>query len=137
MPSVITKLCLRDGACVTVCPVDCIVPGIPTDEFPQYYIDPETCIDCSACIPECPHGAIFPDEEVPTEFEAEGGERLSLPLGAPGEAIVYDGFDIDGEPVHLNTTRILKIGEKLDLSDSIKENADFFVNGPGYSALEK
>jgi ferredoxin len=33
------------------------------------YIDPTTCIDCEACVPECPVGAIFLDENVPEEWQ--------------------------------------------------------------------
>jgi NAD-dependent dihydropyrimidine dehydrogenase PreA subunit len=35
----------------------------------QLYIHPEECIDCGACEPECPVEAIFPDDEVPNEFQ--------------------------------------------------------------------
>jgi ferredoxin--NADP+ reductase len=33
-----------------------------------YWIDPDTCIDCGACAPECPEDAIYPDDEVPDEY---------------------------------------------------------------------
>ena len=71
-----------DTACVEVCPVDCIhgpydkegagaeakVDGfIPKDED-SLYIDPEECIDCGACEPECPVEAIFEESEVPDEW---------------------------------------------------------------------
>ena len=71
MTHVITRLCIRDGACVEVCPVECIVPGFPEDEWPLYYIDPDTCIDCGACVPECPVDAIFPEEDVPEEYQED------------------------------------------------------------------
>ena len=71
MTHVITSICIRDGACVEVCPVECIVPGFPEDEWPLYYIDPDTCIDCGACVPECPVDAIFPEEDVPDEYQAD------------------------------------------------------------------
>ncbi len=71
MTHVITSLCIRDGACMEVCPVECIVPGFPEDEWPLYYIDPDTCIDCGACVPECPVDAIFPEEDVPEEYQAD------------------------------------------------------------------
>jgi ferredoxin len=32
------------------------------------YIDPEECIDCGACVPECPVEAIFPEDEVPEQW---------------------------------------------------------------------
>lgn len=54
MTYIITSLCLRDSSCVDVCPVECIVPGKPVEQWPWFYIDPDTCIDCGACIPECP-----------------------------------------------------------------------------------
>ena len=70
MPWVITKLCRDcvDMSCVEVCPVDCIYEytGEDRDSFPnQLYIDPEECIDCGVCEPECPWEAIFEDERVP------------------------------------------------------------------------
>ena len=67
-----------DTACVAVCPVDCIHGPIDVDgagaevddlreknklEGLQLYINPDECIDCGACIPECPPDAIFEDEE--------------------------------------------------------------------------
>ena len=59
MAYVITEKCLgeRYASCVSVCPVDCIHPG---DYQGQVFmiIDPETCIDCGACVPECPIDAI-------------------------------------------------------------------------------
>ncbi len=46
--------------CVEVCPVDCFHEG------PNFLvIDPEECIDCTLCEPECPVDAIYSDEEVP------------------------------------------------------------------------
>ncbi len=72
MAYVITELCIRDGACAEVCPVECIVKG-PEDDADwgmAYFIDPDTCIDCGACAPECPSDAIFPDDEVPDEYQS-------------------------------------------------------------------
>jgi ferredoxin len=62
MPYVITEACIntKDKACVDVCPVDCIYEGPD-----QLYIEPNECIDCGACEPECPVTAIFPEEDVP------------------------------------------------------------------------
>jgi ferredoxin len=61
-----------DMACVEVCPVDCIVKhtGDGSAEWPaQLYIDPEECISCGVCEPECPWEAIFEDEQVPDVFQ--------------------------------------------------------------------
>ena len=63
MTYIITSLCLRDSGCVDVCPVECIVPGKPVEEWPWYYIDPDTCIDCGACIRECPTGTLVEKEK--------------------------------------------------------------------------
>jgi ferredoxin len=96
------------------------------------YIDPDTCIDCGACVPECPYEAIFPEDEVPTAFEAQGGELISK-VGLSGH---YEGTDHYGEAVVLETTRELEAGEVLDLTEDIQPNFDFFTEGPGYGALE-
>ncbi len=76
MTWVITSLCRdkKDMACVEVCPVDCIV--VRSDEsdsaWPnQLYIDPDECISCGVCEPECPWEAIFEDEQVPEVFSAD------------------------------------------------------------------
>ena len=62
MPRVVTSAC--DGCkftdCVTVCPVDCFHEGATT-----VYIDPVTCIDCDACVPQCPVSAIYEESAVP------------------------------------------------------------------------
>ena len=130
MTHVITSLCLRDGGCATVCPVECIVPGKPESQHPWYYIDPDTCIDCGACVPECPFAAIFPEDEVPSAYKAKGGEKDSEPTGTE----VYDGTDHHGDAVHLVATRTLAAGEVVDLTPAIETNADFFKSGPGYNS---
>ena len=57
---------VKDLSCVAVCPVDCI---ITTDEDALVFINPDECIDCGACVPECPVNAIFAEDEVPGEME--------------------------------------------------------------------
>lgn len=49
--------------CVDVCPVDCFVEG---ENF--LAINPDECIDCGACVPECPTEAIFEEDEVPEKW---------------------------------------------------------------------
>ena len=72
-----------DTGCVTVCPVDCIngpidinglgkeVANMTEEEKQglQLYINPEECIDCGACVPECPVDAIFSSEDEAIEVE--------------------------------------------------------------------
>jgi ferredoxin len=141
MTHIITSICLRDGGCVEVCPVECIVPGQPAEEWPLYYIDPDTCIDCGACVPECPWEAIFPEEDVPSSYVAKGSinvrganlpQRLNMPQGADGFTDVYDGTNSHNEAVHLEGTRILRAGEVVDLTPATKENYRYFQDGPGY-----
>ncbi|MBN1309889.1 MAG: ferredoxin family protein [Anaerolineae bacterium] len=114
MPHVITSLCLRDGACVEVCPVDCIVGGQPESEWPWFYIDPDTCIDCGACVPECPYDAIFVDNEVPSSYTMQAGQAR-----------------VDHETKKRVTAQG---GEVVDLTQDVPYNASFFQDGPGYSA---
>lgn len=52
----------KDTHCVDVCPVDCFYEGPNT-----LVIDPDECIDCGLCEPECPTGAIFADTEIPED----------------------------------------------------------------------
>ena len=132
MTHIITSLCLRDSSCVEVCPVECIVPGQPIGQWPWYYIDPDVCIDCGACIPECPFEAIFEEDAVPTQYAAKGGEYISR-LGLKGH---YEGKNEHGEPVILDCTQELSSGEEVDLTADIKPNYDYFVDGPGYDALD-
>ena len=60
MTHVVTSACVKCKYqdCVAVCPVDCF------REAGEYLvIDPDDCIDCMACVPECPVDAIKPDTE--------------------------------------------------------------------------
>ena len=68
MTYVIAEPCInvKDKACVEVCPVDCIHGG---DDDPQLYINPQECIDCGACEPECPVEAIFEESALPSEWK--------------------------------------------------------------------
>ena len=68
MPYVISEPCIdtKDASCVDVCPVDCIHT---TDDAPQYYINPDQCIDCAACESVCPVTAIFHEADLAPEME--------------------------------------------------------------------
>ncbi len=74
MTFVICEPCIgtKDTSCVDACPVDCIHPRADEEPFEKetlIYIDPEECIDCGACVPECPVEAIFPEDEVPEHWQ--------------------------------------------------------------------
>jgi ferredoxin len=72
MAYVVTRLCQDcvDTACMLVCPVNCFyVPKTPGPGRPEMlYISADECIDCDACVPECPWEAIFKDDDVPAPF---------------------------------------------------------------------
>ncbi|MBX6319369.1 ferredoxin FdxA [Pigmentiphaga sp.] len=64
MTHVVTENCIKCKYtdCVDVCPVDCFREG------PNFLvIDPDECIDCAVCIPECPANAIMAEEDVPAD----------------------------------------------------------------------
>jgi len=132
MTYVITRLCMRDSGCAEVCPVECIVPGDPQDKYPWYYIDPDTCIDCGACAPECPYEAIFEEDDVPDDYVATGGEWACMPAGTAGYDTPYTGTNHHGVEVKIASSRQLEAGEELDLTADAEANAEFFSDGPGY-----
>lgn len=78
MTYVVTEACVkcRYTDCVDVCPVDCFKAG------PNFLvIDPDECIDCAVCVPECPVGAIYAEDDVPgdqQEFIAINAELAKL-----------------------------------------------------------
>ncbi len=86
MAFIIAEPCIGtcDTSCVEVCPVDCIHGTMPVDEIKEHqaagnkeafasiqlFIDPDICIDCGACEPECPVEAIFEEDDTPAEWES-------------------------------------------------------------------
>lgn len=73
--------------CVVVCPVECfyeVDPGGPRDQM--LYIHPEECIDCEACVPECPVEAIFHEDNVPEEWVPF--VELNVELSTGSDAVV-------------------------------------------------
>ena len=95
MTFVVTDNCIKCKYtdCVEVCPVDCFHEG------PNFLvIDPEECIDCTLCEPECPAEAIFAEDDVPEGQEqfialnAELAEKwpvLTEKKDAPADADVW------------------------------------------------
>lgn len=88
---VIFDLCIRDGACVEVCPVECIVPGYPVEEWPWYYVDPETCIACGACVPECPVAAVLPAVDLQPEYRSAIEKNALFFTDGPGYSALSMG----------------------------------------------
>jgi ferredoxin len=65
MPHVVCEPCVdcKYTDCVVVCPIDCFYEGEN-----MLYINPEECIDCGSCVPECPVEAIYMDDNVPKRW---------------------------------------------------------------------
>jgi ferredoxin len=87
MAHIVTGNCegCRFTDCVTVCPVDCF-----HGDEKMLYIDPEECIDCAACVEECPVQAIYAEDDVPASEQhwiAINAER------APGLPVVNEKQD--------------------------------------------
>ena len=97
MTYVVIEACIRCKYmdCIEVCPVDCFHEG------PNFLvIDPEECIDCTLCEPECPIGAIFADDDVPEgqeSFTALNAELslewpvINVSVDSPADAAEWEG----------------------------------------------
>ncbi len=66
MTFVVTEQCIKCKYtdCVEVCPVDCFYEG------PNFLtINPDECIDCALCEPECPVNAIYSEDDLPEKYK--------------------------------------------------------------------
>ncbi|MCP5053431.1 MAG: ferredoxin family protein [bacterium] len=92
MAHIVTSNCVkcRFTDCVEVCPVECFYP-VPE----QLVIDPEECIDCGACIPECPVEAIYAEDEITPDQQEfiEINAKLSAELKAAGTEAITEPED--------------------------------------------
>lgn len=99
MPYIVTENCIKCKYtdCVVVCPVDCFHEG-PN----MLVIDPDECIDCGLCEPECPVDAIFADVDLPegqgkfTELNAKLAGKwpvISEKKAPPEDAEDWNGRD--------------------------------------------
>ena len=75
--------------CVSVCPVDCFYEGEN-----MLVIHPDECIDCAACIPECPAEAIYADTDLPEEemswLDKNEEEAPGLPIAEGDSPVLAD-----------------------------------------------
>ena len=131
MTHVVSESCIRCKYtdCVDVCPVDCFREG-PN----MLVIDPDECIDCAVCIPECPVNAIYAEEDLPadqmdfiklnvelsqqpaTQLEANAIGVVELVLQAPIAALPFAQSRILGSLVLVDTASHKTSGAALILS---------------------
>lgn len=80
MAYVVTAPCFgcKYTDCVVVCPCECFHEGES-----MLYIDPRECIDCGACVPECPVDAIFHEGDVPDEWQPFIGLNAEMSTKTP------------------------------------------------------
>ena len=103
MPFVVTENCIRCKYtdCVEVCPVDCFHEG------PYFLvIDPDECIDCTLCEPECPAEAIFAEDDLPeaqASFKELNAELTKLwPVITERKDPIEGAKEWDGKPGKLD-----------------------------------
>ncbi|MFO7786779.1 MAG: ferredoxin family protein [Halospina sp.] len=105
MTFVVTENCIKCKYtdCVEVCPVDCFYEG------PNFLaIDPDECIDCALCEPECPAEAIYSEDELPDDQQefleinadlAAKWPNITEKKDPPADAEEWDG--VKGKKQHL------------------------------------
>ena len=103
MTYLVTENCIKckHTDCVSVCPVDCFYEG------PNFLvINPDECIDCGVCVPECPIDAIVSDnnEDIDVSFWTDLNKRLSRkwPNITEKRDSLPDAVEWDGVPGKLN-----------------------------------
>lgn len=99
MTFVVTDNCIKCKYtdCVEVCPVDCFHEGEN-----MLAIDPEECIDCTLCEPECPVDAIFAEDDLPPEqhhfLELNARYAPAWPVITEKKAAPPDAAEWEGVP---------------------------------------
>jgi ferredoxin len=80
MTHVVCKACFgcKYTDCVVVCPVECFYEGEQ-----MLYIHPDECIDCEACVPECPVEAIYLEDNIPEGEEGFTALNAEMSLTSP------------------------------------------------------
>ena len=100
MTYIIGEACIdvKDLSCQSVCPVDCIHEAARI-----LVIDPEECIDCGACEPECPVEAIFPEDALPDKWNAFVEINYAFPKGMGAVDELTEKYavenDVHNEPI--------------------------------------
>jgi ferredoxin len=89
MTYIIGEACIdtKDISCQSVCPVDCI-----HEVDRMLVIDPEECIDCGACEPECPVEAILPEDAIPAEWQPFVTINYAFNQGKPAVNALVEAY---------------------------------------------
>ncbi|MFC3577508.1 ferredoxin family protein [Streptomyces yaanensis] len=100
MGYVINDKCINelDGSCVDVCPVDCIYEGLT-----KRYINPAECIDCGACLPECPVDAIAAPKKADPVWAKDNAEFFSAALPGKDDPLESPGGAYGTGPIGVDT----------------------------------
>ena len=132
--------------CVAVCPVECFYQ----DDM-MLYIDPNDCIDCEACVPECPVEAIFAEANVPAQWThytplnaeksaaiepswSEAGGRIVRTMWPRQRTMAPASLPISLGRGNINSSAVLTARSSVTLNNT-PERLIFFVSPVRHSAL--
>lgn len=142
MTHVILGHCCKDASCVRVCPQNCIHPAPGEDGFASaetLYIDPDSCIDCTACVDACPALAIKPEHaltstelpyaarnkeffaQIPTAPRTRPPVIFELPLASPSNRLTV--AVVGSGPAAMYTVREL-LRRSTSISVTVYEQYD-------------
>ena len=97
MTYIVTEPCIdcKYTDCAAVCPVEAF------HETPEVLlINPDVCIDCDACLPECPVEAIYSDMSYPEKYADwmdKNAEAENYPIISTKQPALY-GPNCSGDP---------------------------------------
>ena len=115
MTYIIAETCLdvKDGACIDVCPVDCIYT---TTEDPMMYIQPDECIDCAACEPVCPVTAVLGSWRSSTRTVSRNTSYIMKPQREPDRYYTRDAPFMSHRCIHSRGQSISNAADKTSVS---------------------
>ena len=128
MTYIIAEPCIdiKDRSCVDVCPVDCI------HEFGRILIiDPEECIDCGACEPECPVEAIFPEDALPDKWNAFVEINYAFPDPEKINPLVDTYADREQRPERADLSRSASVPHRSAWSCGSAQAGRRYAHGRG------
>jgi ferredoxin len=126
MTFVVTQACIncKHTDCVDVCPVDAFREGKN-----MLVIDPDECIDCALCVPECPVSAIYAEDDVPADQTDFIAENATLAKKWPVIARIKPALADADEWANVVDKRELLDRRGADESDAVPTAADAVAEG--------